>query len=68
MVGRCVLEVHAGGVWQPAAEVRVEDTSAGPRSPSRLEYELDYVDAPALVVETLERRIARVAALLRRVR
>jgi len=45
MIGRCVLEVHWGGHWHPAAEVRVEDTAAGVHSPSRFEYDFDYVDA-----------------------
>ena len=33
------------GRWHAAAEVRVEDTTAGVHSPSRLEYDFDYVDA-----------------------
>jgi len=44
MVERCLLEVYVDGGWRTAAEVRVEDPTAGVYSPSRLEYDFDYVD------------------------
>lgn len=43
--GRCTLEVHHGGAWHRAAEVRCDDTQAGIRSRTRLDYDLDYLDA-----------------------
>lgn len=45
MAGRCLLEVHVGGRWRVAAEVHVQDETAGVHSPARLEYDFDYLDA-----------------------
>ena len=56
MFGKCLLEVHAEGAWRTAAEVRVDDTAAGPHSPSRLEYNVDYVDAMGQALGTRDLR------------
>lgn len=45
MNGLCTLEVYASGRWTRAAEVHVADTTAGTASPSRVEYDFDYLDA-----------------------
>lgn len=44
MAERCILELFLDGRWHTAAEVRVEDTRAGFRSPSRFAYDFDYLD------------------------
>lgn len=44
MAGRCTFEVHVAGRWRTAAELHVDDTRAGTRSKTRLEYDLDYLD------------------------
>lgn len=44
MNGVCTLEVRVEGAWRRAAEVHVADTAAGTASPSRVEYDFDYLD------------------------
>lgn len=44
---RRLLELHHDGAWRAAAEVHVTDAEAGIRTPTRLEYDFDYLDAMA---------------------
>ncbi|MBS2018208.1 MAG: HipA domain-containing protein [Deltaproteobacteria bacterium] len=45
MNGACAIEVRVGGAWRRAAEIHVDDVAAGTSSPSRIEYDFDYLDA-----------------------
>lgn len=40
----CTLELHINGVWTAAAEVRCADAGGGIQSPTRIEYDFDYLD------------------------
>ena len=53
--GKCHLELYADGAWQLAAKVRCDDVAGGFRSPSRVEYDFDYLAG----VTELDRRDAR---------
>jgi len=42
---KCTIEIFIGGVWRPAAEVRLrsdQDLRKGYLAPTRLQYDLDY--------------------------
>lgn len=43
--GTCTIELHHGGAWHLAGELRCDDTKLGHRSPAHFEYDLDYLDA-----------------------
>jgi len=45
--GKCTLQIRTGAGWRAAAEVRVDDTAAGYRGASRVEYDFDYLDTLA---------------------
>ena len=45
VAAKCLLELHIGGAWRAAAEVRVDDDALGIGSPARVEYDFDYLDA-----------------------
>ncbi len=42
---KCSLQICLNGAWHTAAEVRVDDPTAGHRTAARLEYDFDYLDA-----------------------
>lgn len=46
---RCTLELYVDGAWRIAAEVRCDDTAGGIRSPTRLEYDFDYLERPGVL-------------------
>lgn len=43
--GKCTLEVHVADRWRAAAEIRCDDVGGGVGSPTRIEYDFDYLDA-----------------------
>ena len=42
--GKCMLELYVEGAWHVAAEVRCDEVTGGVRSPTRLEYDFDYLE------------------------
>lgn len=52
----CTLEIYVDAAWRVAAEVRVDDTAGGVRSPARLEYDFDYLDVMGAALGVRDRR------------
>jgi serine/threonine-protein kinase HipA len=51
-VERCTLELYVEDRWHPAAEVRCDDVSGGVGSPTRVEYDFDYLEGMADSLDT----------------
>lgn len=52
----CLLQTFVGGRWVNAAEVRCEDERGGYRSPTKFDYDFDYLDAMAAALGAFDHR------------
>ena len=53
---RCTLEIHVAGLWRVAGTVTVQEPERGVSSPASFEYDFDYLDEMADVLDARDAR------------